>query len=364
MKQSKKINKISSSEKLDYIRENVCSITEERIRAAIQHVTKKDTVISLLNLFSAMNIPFAEESDILNTESETYNKKYATKINGKFSTEYNTLLFIKAQVYFLYRLINTVSEKPKNYKKKSYISTNTIEYNVSHSLLGTMPYSIPMFDCDSELQKRLFLEIQSFMKYLDKNLELCNKVIREEKYNRENDNIVMCQFEEQIAEIYEYLKTPKNKNVKIEEEFKEILDAPDSPEILKKWYHKLNIHDFTKISRAIQHKRLSFYTKEERKAFGDDVNKIKRFRRVMKYFVNVVGKITGETMVYVQKYTECNSSKNAFRECFSVVYSTMGGNQKIVSEQRYSTAYNTYYYNVDKYLQFQLEMDNYLYKSA
>ena len=360
MTPSKKIDKIASLQKLEYIRVNVCQISEERITAAVQSIRKSEKITALLRLFSELNNMFVDESDTLKEEARTYNQKYATAINGKFSTAYNALSSIKVQVFFLYRLMNAVSSKPKVSQSRIMANTNCIEFNVEHTLLGNMPYTVPMFECNLESQKRLILEISSFIQYLDSNLKLCEHIVMEEKAIGEDDEKSMYLFEKQLNEVYEYLDNYKKKSTKIGEKYyQELIDVENHPDAVKKWFHKLNPKELIHVAHGLKDNLLKRYTVLERKTFKEDPKKLQRYRKVMSNLHNVVGKITGEVIVYVQRYTECDSSQSGFLKCFKETYQAMGGEQKIVTPQQYNQAYTKYYYDDNEYMDFRLKMDQY-----
>lgn len=360
MTPSKKLDKIASLEKLEYIRANVCNISEERITAAVQSIRKPEKIASLLRLFSELNNMFAEESDTLKEEARTYNQKYATAINGKFSTSYKALSMIKTQVFFLYRLMNEVSSKPKGIQSHIMANTNCIEYNVNHTLLGNLPYIVPMFECDSELQNRLISEIFSFIQYLDRNLSLCERIVEEEKNIGEDKEKSLYLFEKQLNEVYQYLDKYKKKSNQIEERYyQELIDVANHPEAVKNWFHKIKPQELTHVALGLRDNLLKNYSILERKTFKDDPKKLQLYKKVMSNLHNVVEKITGEVIVYVQRYTECDSSQHGFLKCFKETYQTMGGKQKIISPQQYNQAFTKYYYDDERYLDFQLKMDQY-----
>ena len=364
MQKSKKIDKISSIEKLEYIRENVTNnVIESRIEASVTSIKKEKDTISLLRMFSEMNIRFAEESDTLKQEAPEYNKKYATKINGKFSMAYESLSCIKSQVFFLYRIMNAVSSKPS--KKSLYYSnvdTNSIEWEVNHTMIGSkQPYWESLFDDKTEIQKRLIHEIMSFLNCLDSNLVLCLETIKEEKRIANDEEETYYLFEKQIEEVYEYVKGKKGKSVNAK--YQDLLAADDNHSVTKVHYHELLLSDMSDLSLAIHNKKLSIYTPLERKTYGEDPEKLSVYRIVLSNLDKVVQKITGEILVYVRQYTQCCSSQSRFHQCFVKSYSNIGGQLKVVKYQRFNQACTdapAHLELTDGYRDFQTKMDKFV----
>ena len=108
---SKKILSISSVEKLDYIRQRVCNISEEKLRAAINTVRKQRDLDALMNILSNLNNTFAAEEERLLEDSETHNKKYANVDNDKYSTAYTVLNNIKQSVFAFYQIVRMFSKQ-------------------------------------------------------------------------------------------------------------------------------------------------------------------------------------------------------------------------------------------------------------
>lgn len=360
MKQSKKITKIASLEKLEYIRENVSrDVNEERVKAAVFSV-KKESLQKLLRLFSGMNNTFVEEGDNLREKSHGYNSKYATPYNHLFSCAYNVLDTIKKQVFFLFRIMNAVSNKPNQKQASLYGDTNCIAFDVSHSLIGNQPYTPYMFDIRTEQQDRLITEITAFLHYLDNNLELCINVIEEEKTKGNNIDELLYIFESQIDEVYEYVKD-RCKSVNSQADYyTPLVNYTDNPEVLKDWFHELTPNQFTDVTLGIKKSTLNRYSEKQRKAFKDDERKLSKFKKVMEHIDDIVdaGTISGELLAFVHMYTNCTSSNAAFHSAFCETYSSMGGKRKIVSPARLGQAFKTVDYS--RYNDFTQKMDGFI----
>lgn len=357
-RESKRISRIASGEKLDYIREAIEKITEQRIIAAVTTMKSHEEVNRLLSMFSLFRRYVVNEKDSLDKTSKDF-EKYATPNNKKFSTAYNMLSSIKSSIFSLYQLLNSNSKKPNC--KYIYTDNQSISYQFDHSVFGTMSFMPDLFGPFSESQKLLVSEIKSFLDYMDKCLEKCIEVNNSEEATRNNLDKVNMLFERQIAEIYDLLKDckvkPKSKKTKAQEM---LIENYYNPEIVAKYYHKLNPGELAPVSISIKEKSMSDYSFYERKAFDDDIEKMNRFRTIVKHIEEYDDKISAKTLVFVMTYTECRSSQRAFHTCFTNVYKSMGGKKKIIEYGTFNQACTKFnLYEQNGYEDFQNMMDMY-----
>ncbi len=75
--------------------------------------------------------------------------------------------------------------------------------------------------------------------------------------------------------------------------------------------------------------------------FDDNPQAIRFFIDVVLHLDECVNKISGETLAYVMKYTDCDCpSQTAFYDCFCETYQQVGGKNHVVSKQRFNQAYS------------------------
>jgi len=280
MTRSKKIDNISSVEKLVYIKDIICSIDIKRIEAAVCSIRKESTIASLMRMFSNMNNAFAEEEERLLDNEKKHNENYSNKDNNKYSTAYSCLSCIKTSIFGLYHIMNSFS--PKTGIAKSYYQTDTkdISFKATHSIIGSLPCQGFIFEDKSPCQKRLILEISSFLNYLDKNLDRCKHIVEDEKRISGDWQECLLRLENQIEETYQYVKGHKIKN-KDADYLKDLLNVDNVPENATIWFHKLSPQQFSDVSIGLTEKRLSNYSETERKAFDNNPKSIDEYRRMM-----------------------------------------------------------------------------------
>ena len=356
---SKKLDQIASIDILEYIRKNVCEIDEGRITAAVESIRKTNDIASLQKRFSDLNNKFSEESDELESISHGYIDQYASAHNGRYSTAYNTLTLIKTQIFFLYTLLGNLSE---NNQRPGYPHKNTrdIDYKVGHSYLGHLPYSPSIFDNKTETQKRLISEIETFLYYLNKNLLLCEEIVKEEERVGNDIDESKLRFDRQLNEIFELIKEDNSKAKKINAPYYlDLLNAEKNPLVYKTWYHNIKPAQMLDVARGIKNINLSKYSPLERKVFKEDLNKLVKFRTTVEH-IDEMGKITGEVLICIYYYTKCNSSIYAFYNCFIQTYKELGGKQEIVSAGRlYQVNTGMLYKDSTLYPEFEWKMNNY-----
>lgn len=356
MAKSKVINELSTTNKLSYIIEHVCRVDENRIEQAVLSIIKDNTIDSLLRIFSDLNNNFASEEERLMENEQNHNKRYANDDNGKYSTGYTALECIKTSVYGLYRILNKFTPD----LKPSYcysVDTKEIEFKSEHSFLVGMPFEGYLFETKTPRQKRLIQEICNFVDYFERNIQRCKKIIDEEALISKDQDRCVSLLDNQIQEIYEYLKGNKIKK-STDEYVQELLAVDECPCNAVKYFHKLSPKQLVPVAVGMKEKQLAKFTPNERKAFGNDEIKINTYRKVVNVVVNEPMKVTGELMTYVYMASDCNASASAFYNCFVETYTSFGGTQDIITYIGYNKARKNYCDpNSTKYLKFQHKID-------
>lgn len=358
MAKSKKLEKIASIEKLELISRTVSMIKHKRIEAAVTSIKKNEDVHKFLHMFSNLNCYLVEEFDFLFENTEQY-RKFATDINGRYSLAYKLLEHIKRDIYALSQLINNTSNKPKLYHSFVQTSTDSIEYKLEHSYMGSMAYTPYVLNAKSPAQERLVEEIKTFLSYLQKSFNLCLSVLNDEKRVAESQDESLLAFEKQIDEIYQYMKgNVKHKPID-EEYYYDLLDVDNKPANAQKWYHKITPSDLVQVAIARREKMLSAYTEIERKVFGYNKDAIIDFRTIVAHYVQNGEKITGEILAYIYVYFKSCCSQKAFCKCFTEVYRLLGGKNTVACYSMFNTAYGQYGIGqLSGYNDFQLQFDS------
>ena len=334
---SKKILSISSVEKLDYIRQRVCNISEEKLRAAINTVRKQRDLDALMNILSNLNNTFAAEEERLLEDSETHNKKYANVDNDKYSTAYTVLNNIKQSVFAFYKIVRMFSKQKSHAFYGNRNETKSLEFRIRHSTVGDLEVTGYIFDNLTPCQKRVFTEMENFIEYLDRSLGICIRIIEEEESIRKDVTKIQQLFEKQIEEVYQIVKRKKGGS-KGKTFYKELLEADSNPENVRKWFHKITPEQMGDVAIGLKDQRLSEFTPSQRYVFNENPEAIRFFVDVVSHIDDCTDKITGDTIVNVMKYTNCTSSQTAFYECFRETYMQNGGKHRVVSKQRFNQA--------------------------
>ena len=359
MVKSKKIDRISSVNKLTYIQDTICQISIERLESAVNSIIKDSTITKLMRIFSDLNNSFAEEEERLKENERIHNTKYANEDNPKYSTAYNSLSCIKTSIYGLERVMNAFSPKTRTPKKYYQTDTQSIEFMTEHSLIGNLPYQPYMFDDKTPTQQRLILEILAFLQYLHKNLARCKRIVEDEiRIGKDNEECLL-RLEQQIEEIYQLVKDKRKKVIK-DDYYKDLLSIDTHPENAMKYWHKLTPAQLVPVSVAYIEQKFSIYTESERKAFDFNEERLSLYRKMMNVIIKKhYPKISGEILVYAYMYSNCKATQSAFYNCFKETYKRMGGIGNIVSLQAFGQAYARYAFdtNTEDYQEFQREMD-------
>lgn len=353
MKKSIKLQRVALLDKLLFIRDKVCEYDRQKVESAVIGMNERE-IDNMILSFDLLNSYFFLESDNLQKYAETYNKKYATEHNGVFSVGLDALEQIKHQVFFLYRLLNTTGIKPTLKKLKRMndtIDVKSIEFISDHSILGTMPFTreIPGLVKKTPKQKKLIADIIDFLTHLRRNIDLCQKMITEEKQIGEDTDACTFLFEMQLDEICDCIqgnyRIPKKHQES--EWLREITHAYEQPKYFKKYFHKLNTSQMTSVSYAIRNTSLDKYTILEKKVYQSDIKALINFRNEVKRLVDSGKKVTGEDLVEVYNSTRCVASQSSFHRCFIDTYNSLGGNQKIVSNQQFNSSFTKIHLNKD-----------------
>lgn len=331
MKQSKNIAKIATVKKIEYILDKVCKTPEKKVTAAVKSLRSNDDCARLMRMFSEQNNDFTVESVVLEQYRFMYNKLYATQCNGLYSGTYQVLYNAKKQLLFLYVLMNGFSKKPVQSDPFIHVATNTFDFVAEHSKLGLQPIQLELFDNMDPVREGLIMEILRFLNRLEKNLQLCLEVVNEEKEIEEDLDRIMYIFENQLDDVFGYIKNTKKKRNTDIQAYHDLLDYRNHPEAVVKYFHKIGTDVFSDVVSGIKEKQLAEYSPLLRKTYAENVKKMDKLRFIVAHVDEAFTKITGELLCYIYKYTECEKSKASFLKCFEEEYRRIGGKQKIVS---------------------------------
>ena len=361
---SKKIENISSVSKLEYIKKHVCQLSLDKIENAVNAIRNLKTIDKLMRIFSNLNNNFAEEEECLQQYEQTHNKKYANDDNQRFSTAYNSLACIKGRIFGMYQIMNAFSRKQKKKEYKGWTETSSLEFQVSHSLIGDLETTKYLFNNMTSRQKRLVEEIGTFLKYLDNNLETCIRVIHEEERIKSNKHECLRQLNEQINELYGFIKGQKVKKIDTEI-LNDLMNADEHPENAQKWYHQLTPKKLAEVATISHDRKLMQYPNNLRNAYQNNVDDMNNFISAVSHLDECVSKITSKTLMWVQRYTNFKESHNRFYDCFKEIYESNDGKNHIVSKQTFNNECTTHYNDItDAYYEFETKMDMYTYNTS
>jgi len=336
---SKKITEMS--EKLAYIKNNVCKVSEDKLKAAINSLTKEKSAATLMRIFTDLNNSFAEEEERLEHDEEHHNKRYANEDNAKYSTAYNSLSNIKTSIFSIYKIYNLFSKRKPHAFYGNKTNTKSIEFSHDHTIVGGLSCPGYLFDNMTACQRRLLDEMTYFFAYLERNIDRCLRIIEEEEAIGENQEACLRLLENQIEEAYQYTKGDSVKSLN-EPFFNDLLDVENKPENAQIWFHKITPKQLAQVSKAKRMEKLEKYTPLQRKVFNDNPVSIDRFIKVVSLLDKCTSKITGDTIMFVQRYTECKGSQSAFYDCFVQTYKQIEGMNHIVSKQRFNQSWTEY----------------------
>lgn len=352
---SKKITELSG--KLEYIKNNVCNVSEDKLKAAINSITKEKSAATLMRIFTDLNNNFAEEEERLEYDEANHNKRYANEDNTKYSTAYNALSNIKTSILSIYKIYSLFSERKPHAFYGNRTDTKSFEFAYNHTIVGGLSYPEYLFDNMTSCQRRLLDEMTYFFAYLDRNIDRCLRIIQEEKAIGEDQDECLRLLETQIEEAYQYTKGDSVKSIN-EPFFNDLLDVDNKPENAKIWFHKITPKQLAQISKARKIKKMALYTPLQRKVFNDNPNNIEKFIKVVSHIDECTPKITGDTILFVKQYTECDANQSAFYNCFKQTYTQNNGKKKIVSKQRFNQSCTEQNRGVYKnYESFRTKMD-------
>lgn len=339
MKKLKTIQKIDTVLKIEYIMNNVCSISKDRIEAIVLSMHDEEDCGRLLRRFSEFYNDLLVESDILIKHKETYNKQYTSKVNGMYLGAYETMVKAKKQLIFLYHLMNKFAKKPVQSNVFLHTTTDNIEFVAEHSMFGLRPIQLEAFKDMSLVRRRLVEEIANFLNRLDGNLKICIDVIKEENAKKGNIRELIYLFEKQVNETYDSVKN-FNRKRKIESKcYYDLLNYKNDPTVLPEYFHNISNEQMAYVAYGLKEQQLADYTPLQRKVFAEDVTKMDRFKFIVTHIDSLFGKITGELLCYIYKYTECEKSHSSFLKCFAETYTSHGGKYKVVSAVALSDAF-------------------------
>lgn len=359
MRRSKILQKMATVKKIDYIMENVCSLSKTRIEAIVLSVHSDDDCVRLMRRFAEYNNDFVVESDMLEKHKDTYNKRYTTKVNGMYEGAYATMDKARKQLLFLYHLMNKFSKKPVQSNGFLQVATNNIEFVGEHSMFGRRPIQLEIFNEMNPIRKRLVEEISNFLDRLDENLQICIDVINEENAKKGDLRELTYIFENQVNETYDSVKN-FNRKRKIESKcYYDLLNYKNDPTVLPEYYHNISNEQMAYVAYGLKEQQLADYTPLQRKVFAEDVTKMDRFKFIVTHIDSLFGKITGELLCYIYKYTECEKSHSSFLKCFAETYTSHGGKYKVVSAVALSDAFtNATSNDYEGYNAFRSKIDN------
>ena len=359
MNQSKTLKKMATVENIDYIMKNVCQIPDCRINAAVSSIRSDEDCIRLMCLFSNSNCDFIIESCVLEEYKSVYNEKYSSKVNGMYDEVYVVMDNARKQLLFLYHLMNKFAKKPVQSNGFLQVATDNFEFVANHSMFGFRPIQLELFPDMNPIRKRLVEEIANFLNRLDENLQICKDVLMDEKAKREDLKELEYIFEKQINNTACYIKNFKRKCKTESKSYYDLLDYKNNPMVLPKFYHKITTAQLADIAYGIREKQLEKYTPLQRKVYTENATKIDKFIFIVTHVDSLFGKITGELLCYIYKYTECEKSHNSFRKCFAETYTSHGGKYKVVSAVALSQAFtNATSNDYEGYNAFRSKIDN------
>lgn len=359
-KQSKKIENVSSVDKLTYIHNTIKKITAERIDAAVNSITKRETVVRLLNIFSQFANDFVEEQEDLAEKAPMFNKKYATEYNTRFSSAYNLLKNIKHSIFSFYHVVGLTHKNPTANYGPIYTSNSTDVINkMDHSPIGNLPVEGSLFK-KTPTQERLADEIRNFLKYLDNSLDICLKTIREEEETGNNDAMLQKVLSEQIDEIYQYVKDKSVKDsAKYDSYIYELADFENNPDTVREYFHKKDPKTLVNVAMVRRNRQCSKYSKNERKTFKDNISQIEKNRAVIAHIPEYYDKITGDIVIFTMMYVGYIGAIATFNKCFMDVYEECHGEAKGVSNTQVHNAITKWNNDksTDQYNNFEQTMD-------
>lgn len=340
MKQSIKILKIATEEKIKYILDNVCGISQTRIEAAVNSMYSDEECMMLMGKFSKFKNDFAIESYQLDLHKGVYNQQYSSEVNGMYNSAYSVLINAKKQLFFLYNLMNSFSKKPVQSNGFIQVATGNIEWVANHSMIGLRPIQLEIFSKMNPIRRALVTDIYTFLCQLEENLNTCLSVVDEENAIRADYKRVLYLFERQVDEVFKYLKDVKKKRKTDGIIYQDLLDYKNNPEVIAKYFHVIGTKDFVDVASGIKDKMLSEYSSLQRRSYAEDIKKMDKFRFVVSQVDEKIGKITGDLLLYIYKYTECEVPRSSFLKCFEEEYRRIGGKQKVVSNAALSRVFN------------------------
>ena len=299
MKKLKTIQKIDTVLKIEYIMNNVCSISKDRIEAIVLSMHDEEDCGRLLRRFSEFYNDLLAESDILIKHKETYNKQYTSKVNGMYLGAYETMVKAKKQLIFLYHLMNKFAKKPVQSNVFLHTTTDNIEFVAEHSMFGLRPIQLEAFKDMSLVRRRLVEEIANFLNRLDGNLKICIDVIKEENAKKGNIRELIYLFEKQVNETYDSVKN-FNRKRKIESKCDyDLLNYKNDPTVLPEYFHNISNEQMAYVAYGLKEQQLADYTPLQRKVFAEDATKIDRFIFIVTHVDSLFEKITGELLCYI-----------------------------------------------------------------
>lgn len=338
MKQSIKISKIATVEKIEYIMKNVCETPEAKVKAAVMSMRSNDDCVRLMKMFSEQNNDFAIESVILLQHKTLYNRLYATNHNGLYNGAYLALYNAKKQLLFLYVLMNSFSKKPVQSNPFIHVDTDSFDFIAEHSKIGLQPIQLELFDNMDPVREGLIKEILRFLNRLDKNLQICIDVLDEEDAKMGDNNEMMHIFENQIYDLYDSVKNSKKKRNTDAKYYQDLLDYKNNPLILPYYFHRITIDELKDVVSGLRERQLADYTLLQRKVFAEDIMKLEKFKFVVSRIDVTFTKVSGELLCHIYKYTGCGKSYKSFIKCFKEEYDCIGGKYSVVSPAAFSDA--------------------------
>lgn len=236
--------------------------------------------------------------------------------------------------------MNSFSKKPVQSNGFIQVATGNIEWVANHSMIGLRPIQLEIFSKMNPIRRALVTDIYTFLCQLEENLNTCLSVVDEENAIRADYKRVLYLFERQVDEVFKYLKDVKKKRKTDGIIYQDLLDYKNNPEVIAKYFHVIGTKDFVDVASGIKDKMLSEYSSLQRRSYAEDIKKMDKFRFVVSQVDEKIGKITGDLLLYIYKYTECEVPRSSFLKCFEEEYRRIGGKQKVVSNAALSRVFN------------------------
>ena len=228
--------------------------------------------------------------------SKTYNNEYATDNNDRFKTAYDILKRMKSRIKETEKIFKSFCNKKKNNEIIKELLNHIERTYESRSFLCLHPYEPSLFGFEvyCEEVQALFIVMLNYFTLIKTCCRLCIDVINEEKRIKADGERCLQLFEEFYAKTLEDLSCILKRT-----KGDEILAIKNpATESLKKYaninswarnnFHNHNRDDCKIIVAQIELQNHRNLTKDEIELFGNDEEKILRYRKLIQAFDKLV----------------------------------------------------------------------------